>query len=596
MLEFFLFLIGGLAYSLYFDLNPLETVLVAIVATVVLRGGLNRWAPDLGMRGVWRTGIRLAQHKKLAVLAVFLFALAIRAALLPLLPVPKPMIPDEFGHLLIADTLTHGRLTNPTHPMWPHFESLHIFHHPSYDADFFPGQGAILALGKLAGHPWIAVWLLCAAMCAALCWMLQAWVPPQWALFGALLAVFRFGVASYWINSYYGGCLAATGGALVLGAYPRLLRKPSFGTSLLFGLGLVAIGYSRPFEGLAVAIPAVAVAGFAVVKKRIPFWVCIPVSALALAGVAGLLIYSKGVTGDPLRTPYAVNQATYGWPMTLPWSHPWEPHFRHIELRRYWDYEKDTFENNRSLIGSIKNSTVKGQVVWRFYFGPALSIPLLLLPSVWRNRRIRLLLLAGGLSIVAALTDTGTMPHYAAVGTGCFLAVLMVCFRQLCRRPHGVALAAAAPAIMLLILGVRIGLEQFHLPFTQRVNFFSWCCVTPGNPNKARIAGLLEKSGGKHLVIVKPKSDPQNLFQWIYNDADIDASPVVWARDMGAEANRPLLEYFRDRKVWLVDPNTNPPLFAPYSATGESGPAQIDADASPSKPGSHETSRPRPPA
>ena len=403
MLEFFLFLIGGLAYSLYFDLNPLETVLVAVVATVVLRGGLNRWAPDFGMRGAWRTWIRLAQHKKLAVLAVFLFALAIRAALLPLLPVPKPMIPDEFGHLLIADTLTHGRLTNPTHPMWPHFESLHIFHHPSYDADFFPGQGAILALGKLAGHPWIAVWLLSAAMCAALCWMLQAWVPPQWALFGALLAVFRFGVASYWINSYYGGCLAATGGALVLGSYPRLLRKPSFGTSLLFGLGLVAIGYSRPFEGLAVAIPAVAVAGFAVVKKRIPFWVCIPVSALALAGVAGLLIYSKGVTGDPLRTPYAVNQATYGWPMTLPWSHPWEPRFRHIELRRYWDYEKDTFENNRSLLGSIKNSTVKGQVVWRFYFGPALTIPLLLLPRVWRNRRIRLLLLAGGLSIVGRI-------------------------------------------------------------------------------------------------------------------------------------------------------------------------------------------------
>ena len=26
------------------------------------------------------------------------------------------------------------------------------------------------------------------------------------------------------------------------------------------------------------------------------------------------------------------------------------------------------------------------------------------------------------------------------------------------------------------------------------------------------------------LVLVKPKTDPDNLFQWIYNDADIDAS------------------------------------------------------------------------
>ncbi len=223
-------------------------------------------------------------------------------------------------------------------------------------------------------------------------------------------------------------------------------------------------------------------------------------------------------------------------------------------------------DNSNSLAGEVKNSTVKGQSLWRFYFGPALTIPLLLLPRVWRNRRLRLLLIGGGLTVLAALTDTGTMPHYAAVGTGCFLAVLVVCFRQLSRRPQGVALAVAAPAIMLLILGVRIGLEQFHLPFTQKVNFFSWCCVAPGNPNKARIAGLLEKSGGEHLVIVKPKSDPQNLFQWIYNDADIDASPVVWARDMGAEANRPLLNYFRNRKVWLLDPNTNPPLFGALRA------------------------------
>ena len=44
----------------------------------------------------------------------------------------------------------------------------------------------------------------------------QAWVPPAWALFGATLAVFRFGIASYWVNGYYGGCLAALGGALLL--------------------------------------------------------------------------------------------------------------------------------------------------------------------------------------------------------------------------------------------------------------------------------------------------------------------------------------------------------------------------------------------
>jgi hypothetical protein len=88
--------------------------------------------------------------------------------------------------------------------------------------------------------------------------------------------------------------------------------------------------------------------------------------------------------------------------------------------------------------------------------------------------------------------------------------------------------------------------------------------VKPGNPNKARILAMLESTDGKHLAIVKPKTDPDNVFQWIYNDANIDASKVVWARDLGAAGNRTLLEYFRDRKIWVVDPNVEPATILPY--------------------------------
>ena len=559
MLELLVYLISGIGYGFYFDLNPLETLLAALAIVGVIRG----WWPPFPMTRVWRVWSQLAHRRKTAVAAVFVFALLIRGVLLPMLPAPDPVVTDEFSHLLIADTLAHGRLTNPTHATWVHFESIHIIQKPTYNSDYFPGQGAVLALGKRIGHPWIAVWLLTAAMCATLCWMLQAWVPPGWALFGATLAVLRFGIASYWVNGYYGGCLAALAGALVMGSYPRLLRDPKVSTSFLFGLGVAVIGYTRPFEGLAVAIPAAVGIAIAMFRGKTPVWIVVPATAVVLAGVLGLLAYSKAVTGDPLKTPYAVNQATYGWPMTLPWFHPPEVQFRHEELRRYYEYEKDVLDRNRTPFDLLKNSTLKGQEIWRFYFGPALSIAFVMLPRVWRSQRMRLLWIAAALTVLAALIETGSSPHYAAAGTGAFLAVLVECFRRL--RGARRQLVFLAPLIMLLILGVRVGLGTMHLPFTQKVNFQSWCCVKPGNPNKARILAMLDTTDGKHLALVKPKTDPDNVLQWIYNDADIDASKVVWARDMGAEANRALLEYFRDRKIWVVDPNVEPATIRPYS-------------------------------
>jgi hypothetical protein len=192
----------------------------------------------------------LARHKTWSCVALGVMVLAVRAVLLPIWPIPKPTIYDEFSYLLQADTFAHGRLTNPAHPLWQFFESIYIVQQPTYASRFPPGQGLALAIGQLLfGHPWFGVWLSAGLLAAALCWALQGWLPSGWALLGAFIG-FELCLFSYWMNSYWGGAVAAIGGALVIGAWVRIVRAKQWRYAWLFGIGAVIVILARPFEGL----------------------------------------------------------------------------------------------------------------------------------------------------------------------------------------------------------------------------------------------------------------------------------------------------------------------------------------------------------
>ena len=198
--------------------------------------------PQLGSR--WfekleRLFSQLSRRRTLSVILVGVTALVLRAAVLPIEPIPEPDIHDEYSHLLLADTLAHGKLANPTHPMWIHFETFHVNWHPTYASMYYPGHALFLAFGQVFfGHPFWGVWLSSGLMCAATCWALQGWMPPGWALLGGMLSVIRLGTFSYWANSYWGGTVTALGGALVLGALPRIRRNQRIRDSVLMALGI----------------------------------------------------------------------------------------------------------------------------------------------------------------------------------------------------------------------------------------------------------------------------------------------------------------------------------------------------------------------
>jgi hypothetical protein len=164
--------------------------------------------------------------------------------------------------------------------------------------------------------------------------------------------------------------------------------------------------------------------------------------------------------------------------------------------------------------------------------------------------------------LFAVLIEGGASPHYLAPAAAVLIAIIVECCRHL--RASRVYAVRFIPITMGLVLTLRIGAQSLGLPYTQALNFQSWCCRVEGNHNKARIAAVLDLIPGNHLVFVRTKTDEFNLLQWIYNEADIDGSRIVWARDLGPERNAELIRYYTGRDVWMVDPNFEPATCVKY--------------------------------
>lgn len=559
---------------------------------LLIEGGLTAVAiavlfllPRLGsslFTRVERAFTPLARNKRLSVIVIGLAALLLRLATLPLNPIPHPFVHDDFSFLLAAHTFASGRLTNPTPAMWTHFETVHETMKPTYMSMYFPAQGLVLAAGiVLTGYAWFGVLFATALMCAALVWMLQAWLPPKWALLGGIIAILHIALFSYWINTYSGGgSVAALGGALVLGALPRLMRTAKFRYGLLLAIGIILLATCRPFEGLLLCLPVAFVLGRWVLfgKNRPPAGVLLRRAALPLLLILGAGVwmgyYNYRVFGSPTTLPYKIDRATYAvvpywiWQPLRP-----QPQYRHKLIQEFYTQaEASTYKQVHSLSGFVPGTLKKLLVAFLFFAGITLLPPLIMVRRVFLDRRVRFLTVSVVVLAAGMLLEIYLFPQYIAPFTAAFYAIGLQAMRHLRLwkpgdQPVGKGLVRVLVSVCVALAVVRLYAQPLHINLGTRVSdlwVVNWYGPGEFGTERAKVETHLENLPGQQLAIVHYSPSHSSLVEWVYNAPDIDHSKVIWARDMGPEQNLDLIHYYKNRTVWLIQPDDPSSEVAPY--------------------------------
>jgi hypothetical protein len=571
LLENSMFYLFRLFYSFLPLHNPIgfgaaDFIEIALALLLVLGAAgwqrWNGWANKFAERAIWSMAI-------LAALPV-----ALRLAMLHTSPIPTALGADDFSYLLLGDTLAHFRLTNPMHPMHRFFETLFVLQEPSYSSIYPLGPGLALAFGQVVfRQPWAGIALSTAAFTSLCYWMLRAWVKPGWALAGGVLAVIQFGPLSHWMNTYWGGALAAAAGCLVFGAMPRLKDRWRTRDAILLGIGLAIHVLTRPFETIFLGLSVVLFFAPLLRLQLVPVLRATSIAAIVVLPALGLIaLHDKQVTGSWTTLPYALCRYQYGVPSTFTVQENPIPH-RELtrEQRSAYDFQSLVHGEGTDTVASFLYRLVTRVRFYRFFFLPPLYLALPAFFWSLRDPRMRYVLFTLLLFFVGTNVYGYFYAHYVAGVTCLFLLVTVVSLEHLSRLTIANHLVGPDAVRVILFLcgahflfwfGVQLASNQ---DFARELEQYeTWDEVNHGDlDGRIGVNTQLARAPGRQLVFVRywPR---HTVTEWVYNSADIDRQTVVFARDLGALENEKLRGYYPDRTAWLLEPDARPPRLTPY--------------------------------
>ncbi len=502
---------------------------------------------------------------------------------------PVAHVQDELSYTVAADTYANGRITNPTPAHFEHFETSHVIMEPSYISKYPPLQGIFMAVGQIVfGHQIFGVWLSCALFAAALFWMLSVWTTREWAILGTIAMIALLGINSYWAQSFWGGMIAAAGGALFFGGFRQIFRKLSVGSTVLMTLGGVMLVNSRPFEGTLTMILSLFVLLVWVFRDKENAFskklTQLILPGLIVGGIALSAMFYQyyRVTGNPFKMPYSVHHEQY-YPTPLFSFQEFNPNANKGNARIRYIYDIYTMPPilGSMLEAGLPDSTVLRSVYGFFYlngatpfflFSPLLilfffiSVPLALKDDKW------FYLLAATILFTFVCMAFGVwwdQHHYAAPLTSCFFVFLTQGFRKFYESGKDSQKRLILATFFILIAGSFVYQDFYSYKQPRMVKDFSTSRALLENsladntkinieiPYRAtffkdELEKIVEKNSDRYIAIVSYEAKYDFHDEIVFNKGDIENAKLIWAHDLGPEKNKSLLEHYTNRKVLRV--------------------------------------------
>jgi hypothetical protein len=358
----------------------------------------------------------------------------------------------------------------------------------------------------------------------------------------------------YWTNSYWGGSVAASGGALLLLGIGinRARQAPLAG--VVFAFGVLLLFWTRPYEGGVFTLMVLIVFARELWSKRRASVFAAALAVLAIGG-AWTCYDNQAITGKPFRLPYREHVRQYD--TTPAWwflpMHP-EPAYSHPRLAAVsglHGLDAQHYQPGKPWWQLFGIGLIASLWAVRSSLGPAILLTLLI-PVAWRDPLYRKMAIVAGVFLLALSVETWHQEHYGAP-VWAALALMIAVWAERAWNLRIRKLRVGVALVLLALASPAIAAIAVHSPVSRllKINRVGW---DPNWPyRRAALIERLSKLDRRQLVIVRyPAPDWHIMEEWVYNGADIDGERVVFAHDLGTEQDRALLDYYPDRTALLL--------------------------------------------